>query len=291
MLHPRVRRAVVGGTIAAVAVTVPLATPATGSGPGGPETPPAGTSSTEGAPGPAEAELEDVAPTMLGHRVRLRVKRQDVRPVRTTRTWARRVLNDEGVAYDGNDLVRVRRDGDLMRGSQKRRLRAGDAVQLVAVDRKVVKRRKKMDPPTRTRTVSHLRPGQRRVQSQGRVGITKVKIVKTRHNRRVVDVERSKRVVRSPKPRRVLVGAEARSVPGTAHLNWRGLADCESSGNPRAVNPAGYYGLYQFDVPTWGSVGGSGLPSRASASEQTYRAKLLYKQRGRSPWPHCGRYL
>ena len=42
---------------------------------------------------------------------------------------------------------------------------------------------------------------------------------------------------------------------------------------------------------TWRSVGGSGLPTSASAGEQTYRAKLLYKQRGRSPWPTCGRLL
>ena len=26
-------------------------------------------------------------------------------------------------------------------------------------------------------------------------------------------------------------------------------------------------------------------------TEQTYRAKLLYVQRGASPWPACGKYL
>jgi soluble lytic murein transglycosylase-like protein len=76
-----------------------------------------------------------------------------------------------------------------------------------------------------------------------------------------------------------------------ARLHWRGLARCESSNNPRAVNPAGYYGLYQFNVPTWHSVGGRGYPHRASVEEQTYRAQRLYMSRGRSPWPHCGRFL
>ena len=33
---------------------------------------------------------------------------------------------------------------------------------------------------------------------------------------------------------------------GVDSLNWGALAQCESGGNPRAVNPAGYYGLYQF---------------------------------------------
>ena len=74
-------------------------------------------------------------------------------------------------------------------------------------------------------------------------------------------------------------------------LNWAALAKCESGGNPRAVNPAGYYGLYQFDVSTWRSVGGAGMPHHASAAEQTRRAKILFSRRGSSPWPHCGRLL
>ena len=72
---------------------------------------------------------------------------------------------------------------------------------------------------------------------------------------------------------------------------WAKVANCESSGNPRAVNPAGYYGLFQFDLQTWRSVGGSGNPINASAAEQLSRAKKLYAQRGASPWPVCGRYL
>ena len=72
---------------------------------------------------------------------------------------------------------------------------------------------------------------------------------------------------------------------------WRKVAQCESGGNPRAVNPAGYYGLFQFDMQTWRSVGGSGNPAKASAAEQLTRAKKLYSQRGAQPWPVCGRYL
>jgi murein DD-endopeptidase MepM/ murein hydrolase activator NlpD len=80
---------------------------------------------------------------------------------------------------------------------------------------------------------------------------------------------------------------------GKANLSgaWAKVANCESSGNPRAVNPAGYYGLFQFDLQTWRSVGGSGNPAKASAAEQLMRAKKLYSQRGASPWPVCGKYL
>ncbi|TDC24082.1 transglycosylase family protein [Kribbella albertanoniae] len=73
---------------------------------------------------------------------------------------------------------------------------------------------------------------------------------------------------------------------------WRKVANCESSGNPRAVSSNGkYFGLFQFDMQTWRSVGGSGSPAKASAAEQLMRAKKLYAQRGNQPWPVCGRFL
>jgi len=74
-------------------------------------------------------------------------------------------------------------------------------------------------------------------------------------------------------------------------VNWDGMAFCESTNNPKAVNnPSGYlstYGLFQFDLPTWASVGGSGNPLDASPEEQLVRAKLLYQSRGLEPWL-CG---
>jgi soluble lytic murein transglycosylase-like protein len=66
------------------------------------------------------------------------------------------------------------------------------------------------------------------------------------------------------------------------------IASCESGGNPRAVNAAGYYGKYQFSPPTWSAVGGSGNPADASELEQDYRAALLYNRSGPGQWPVCG---
>lgn len=85
----------------------------------------------------------------------------------------------------------------------------------------------------------------------------------------------------------------ALSVPagGGTRLNWDALAACESSGNPRAVSMGRYFGLYQFDVQTWASVGGTGNPADASPAEQTHRASLLYAERGTAPWPVCGWHL
>jgi len=105
-----------------------------------------------------------------------------------------------------------------------------------------------------------------------------------------------KRTTKSTKPKTVKTRAtrsDARTSGGSANMSaaWRKVANCESGGNPGAVNPAGYYGLFQFDRQTWRSVGGSGNPAQASAAEQLMRAKKLYAQRGASPWPVCGRFL
>jgi len=73
---------------------------------------------------------------------------------------------------------------------------------------------------------------------------------------------------------------------------WYRLRMCESTDNPRAISPQGWYrGLYQFDLRTWQGVGGSGDPIEADRSEQDLRARLLYASRGSSPWPTCGRFL
>lgn len=65
---------------------------------------------------------------------------------------------------------------------------------------------------------------------------------------------------------------------------------CESGGNYSIVSRSGRYrGAYQFDIPTWRSVGGSGDPAAASPAEQDYRALLLLRARGTRPWPVCGR--
>ncbi len=98
-------------------------------------------------------------------------------------------------------------------------------------------------------------------------------------------------VDRAPVTEQVAVGTKARPTarPSADGLNWGALAACESGGRPGAVSGTGkYHGLYQFGVGTWQAVGGSGLPSAASADEQTSRAQLLYQRSGAGQWPHCG---
>lgn len=98
-----------------------------------------------------------------------------------------------------------------------------------------------------------------------------------------------------PKDGTVITVTPPRTVqiqPEVARLDWEALAECESRGDPEAYNPDGpYYGLYQFSLPMWESVGGMDTPSTWPEEEQTYRAQVLYQQVGgrwQGQWPHCG---
>lgn len=77
-------------------------------------------------------------------------------------------------------------------------------------------------------------------------------------------------------------------VGGVSQATLESIATCESGGDPTAVNAAGYYGKYQFDLGTWQSVGGTGNPADAPEAEQDMRASMLYARAGSSPWPVCG---
>ena len=74
------------------------------------------------------------------------------------------------------------------------------------------------------------------------------------------------------------------AVSGDDAAIWAAIAQCESGGNPSINTGNGYYGMYQFSLPTWRSVGGSGLPSDASVEEQTMRARMLQQRSGWGQW-------
>ena len=121
-------------------------------------------------------------------------------------------------------------------------------------------------------------------------GLSKARKSKCRHLAKSL---RTLRSMRFPGARMLVAGKPYIPPAGTrtlrvgvnSHLN--SIAQCESGGNPRAVNPNGHYGKYQFDLQTWQSVGGSGNPANASETEQDQRAARLYAERGASPWA-CG---
>lgn len=73
------------------------------------------------------------------------------------------------------------------------------------------------------------------------------------------------------------------------------LRMCESTNRYNTNTGNGYYGAYQFDVPTWNGVAQRHLPHLvgvpphwASSNDQDAMAWWLWQERGDRPWPVCG---
>jgi uncharacterized protein YabE (DUF348 family) len=176
-------------------------------------------------------------------------------------------------------------------------LHEGSVVKLTRIEKKRVKKTETVAFAVTKKSSSKLYKGETKVLTKGQTGkrsaIYDLVLSDGKVTKRTLV---SSSIKDKPVTQVVQVGTKAKpaapssggGTPSGGGLNWAALAKCESGGNPRAVNPAGYYGLYQFSLSTWAAQGGSGNPTDASASEQTKRAQILYGKTGASSWPSCG---
>jgi uncharacterized protein YabE (DUF348 family) len=177
-------------------------------------------------------------------------------------------------------------------------LHDGIVVKLVRINQKRESKTEKIAFPVVRHKNTRLYKGTTKVIKKGRAGIRSAVYLLI-----VADGKAQKRTLVSattitkPVTQVVEYGTKAKAVakgggtPSGGGLNWAALAKCESGGDPKAVSPSGYYGLYQFSLSTWHAQGGSGNPINASSAEQTKRAQILYGKTGASSWPSCGSKL
>jgi uncharacterized protein YabE (DUF348 family) len=214
------------------------------------------------------------------------------RSLRTTAPTVADVLAEQGITVRPLDRLSVAASTPTVKGL---------TITLTRIAKKTMTAHESLAYATRTVKSATMFTDQRKVVTQGRTGARtaiysliladgKVR-TKTLVSATVTTAPVTKVVQVGTKTRPVSTGGGGGSVSGADGLNWAALAKCESGGNPRAVNPAGYYGLYQFSLSTWHAMGGSGNPIDNSSAEQTYRAKILYKKAGAGQWPVCGRKL
>lgn len=188
----------------------------------------------------------------------------------------------------------------------------GVTLRVVRVTRGTSEKVETLEAPVQEREDDTLEQGETRVIEEGSEGKVVTKTYKETIGGKttvetVVDTKRHEPVARviaigtkAPEP----VAPPASSAPASASASepapaassvggdvWAALAACESGGNPSTNTGNGYYGLYQFSLPTWQAVGGSGLPSEASAAEQTMRAQILQSRAGWGQWPACSASL
>ncbi|WP_330296770.1 ubiquitin-like domain-containing protein [Streptomyces sp. NBC_00503] len=206
--------------------------------------------------------------------------------IRTNAATVQEALDQAGITLHGEDTTSV------PPGAYPR---DGQTVTVLRITGTREVREERIPYETETVKDPALFAGTEVVERAGRPGARRVTYgLRTVNGVRQKPRKLAEETVREPVTQLVKVGTKPLpdSVEGADGLDWSALARCESGGRPGATDASGTYGgLYQFDVQTWQSLGGSGRPQDAPGQEQTFRAKKLYVQRGASPWPHCGRTL
>src|SRR5690606_1991421 len=124
------------------------------------------------------------------------------------------------------------------------------------------------------RGTDDLYKGERRVVDEGREGartytyleytvdgeVASSQLVRVEVTRqpqdRVVEYVTAQRPAPTPRPTTTSSGSSGSSSASSGGATvsgdvWAALAQCESGGNPTTNTGNGYYGLYQFSLPTW----------------------------------------
>jgi uncharacterized protein YabE (DUF348 family) len=201
------------------------------------------------------------------------------------------LLTEQGIVLGGQDTVAPALDTPVTDGTT------------VAVTRTVVSTVVENEPIAQPADIStedpNLDRGTNTVTVQGAPGTAAVSYqVTTVNGQQTAKTEISRTTAVEPVASQIAVGTRTTLTwvgnqvffnDTEFGVNWDGLAFCESTHNPKAVNAfpsrgLPTYGLFQFDLPTWQYVGGSGNPVDATPEEQIMRAKLLFHKRGLEPW-------
>ncbi|WP_393916579.1 ubiquitin-like domain-containing protein [Halostreptopolyspora alba] len=209
--------------------------------------------------------------------------------VATTAGTVEEVLADNGVELGEHDIVEPDLDTEPTDGM---------VIDVLEVLGEPETRETEIEAETERRETDELEKGEEEVVQEPEDGLKEVTVATVMEEGEETEHVLEEEVLEEPVDGVVEVGTKEpeENVGGEAdNLNWDALAECESGGDPTAVNSAGgYYGLYQFSMASWESVGGSGSPAEASPAEQTMRAKKLYNAvdgNWQGQWPECGSNL
>lgn len=195
------------------------------------------------------------------------------------------VLKDKGV---------VLRKGDRVKPKPKTKIRPNLPIFILRKGEKIVSVEESIPPPVERREDPQAPLGSETVINPGESGTRIVTYrIKSKDGEEVGRKKIQSLVVTQPKKRIVIVGTKSASFDGSFEAALAQLRSCE--GSYTSVNPAGYYGAYQFTQSSWDSYAPSSYvgtnPIDAPAAIQDLAARNYYQAAGWAPWPTCGASL
>lgn len=225
-------------------------------------------------------------------------------PVEATAASVGEVLAHAGVDVTDTDFITAPLSAPVVSGQNIGVMRTATTTEEVE---------EPIEAPVEEKKTDKLLEGKKKVEEKGKDGTRKVVYeVGTIDGEEITRVELSEEVIEEPVKKVVLIGTgdpedsdsydvpaddgttmsteDIKAMVGGPGSPWYKIVQCESEFNPKAVNRQNnkYFGLFQFGIPTWQGVGGSGNPADASPQEQFMRAKMLQERYGWSQWECAG---
>lgn len=202
--------------------------------------------------------------------------------LRTRALTVQDLLNEKDVVLE---------EGDQVSPSPSTRITEGMKVSIAQIDKKVKTVEEAIPFPEEQIQDANQPLSYKKITKPGKNGRKLVTYEITIKNGKEFKKKALKTVVTvQPVKQVAIVGAKNVTFSGDFALALAKLRSCE--GGYDSWNPAGpYYGAYQFDRGTWGSVADPSKYGNASPGEQDAAARALYESRGWSPWPVCGASL
>lgn len=202
--------------------------------------------------------------------------------VRSHATTVGGVLKDKGIVLHKGDRVRPKTDTKIKPNLPIFILRKGE---------KIVSVEKTIPAPVETREDPEAPVGSETVIDPGRPGARIVTYrIKSKDGKEIGRKKIQSIVVTQPKKRIVVVGTKTKGFDGGFEAALAALRSCE--GSYTSVNPAGYYGAYQFTQSSWNNYAPASYaganPTSAPPAIQDLAARNYYQASGWAPWPNCG---
>ena len=192
--------------------------------------------------------------------------------ITTTRPTVADVLDEAGVALDGDDEIKPAVDTLVT---------PDDKVRVVRIEKVDKSETVKVEHDTEIREDPEALVGETEVVTPGKNGKNRESVTLV-----YADGKLRQRIVRASEPvsepvTQVVSRGTSRTAPDSV---WDKIAKCESGGNWKINTGNGYYGGLQFSAATWKSVGGPGLPHENSREVQIKYAKILQARSGWGQW-------
>jgi uncharacterized protein YabE (DUF348 family) len=222
--------------------------------------------------------------------VRIKLGAKDLRKRTVTAVTVADVLKSMDFEVDKHDKITPSLSTEITDGDK-----------VVVTDIRIATKkvaREAIDAPVIRREDASMYEGEQEVVRAGRDGVRNVTYRLRFVNGELVARQAvTAKVSRKAVPAIVAVGTKEKVEVVTSNFAggstvWDSLAQCESGGNWAINTGNGYYGGLQFNIGTWQSYGGTGLPSQASRETQIAIAtKLRDASGGYGAWPACAAKL